>query len=95
MKKAPLLKLRPRVRLERGPGDDRTQGLLIDAYSATLSLCNDSAWELLTALKRGASSDELVGLLTTRYDVAEATTRHDVAVFTRQLRSMGLLDAGA
>lgn len=92
MKKGPRFKLRQRVRLERGP--DHAQALLIDVYSATLCLCNDSAWDLLNALKRGASTDELVTLLTARYDVVEATTRHDVAVFTRQLRSMGLLDVG-
>ena len=93
MKKASRLKLRQRVRLERGP--DHPQGLLVDVYSATLCLCNDSAWDLLAALKRGATADELAQLLTARYDVVESTTRQDVAVFTRQLRSMGLLDVGA
>jgi len=93
VKKAPRLKLRQRVRLERGP--NHPQGLLVDVYSATLCVCNDAAWDLLTALKRGATADELARLLTARYDVAEVTTSHDVAVFTRQLRSMGLLDVGA
>ena len=93
MSKVATLKLRSRVRLERAA--DARGGLLIDIPSAALCQCNGSAWDLLGALKSGASVEQLIGMLTSGYAVADATARHDVSAFIRQLRSIGVLNGAA
>jgi hypothetical protein len=93
MSKTATLKLRSRVRLE--PAASGREGLVVDIQSAALCRANPTGWELLGALRAGASVEQLVGMLTRDYAVDDATARHDVAAFLRQLRAVGVLHGQA
>ena len=82
--------LKSRATLESGPEDEAR--VLVDTHSATLCSCNDSAWTILTALKRGATIDGLVDLVTRTYDVDETGARDDALDFIHRLAAMGLID---
>ena len=81
--------LKPRVALE-GSADEEC--VLVDTHSATLCACNESAWIILSELKEGATTEELVALVASVFAVDEDDARRDALDFIHRLTAMGLID---
>ena len=81
--------LKPRVALEGSAGEEC---VLVDTHSATLCACNESAWVILSALKDGATTEELIALIASVFAVDEEDARRDATDFIYRLTAMGLID---
>jgi hypothetical protein len=66
--------------------------VLVDTHSATLCACNESAWRMLTRLKKGATLRDLSALLVESYDVDADAAHRDALDFVNRLSAMGLVD---
>jgi hypothetical protein len=66
--------------------------VLVDTHSATLCACNESAWRMLTKLKKGASLGDLTALLVELYGIDANAAHRDALDFVNRLSAMGLVD---
>jgi hypothetical protein len=66
--------------------------VLVDTHSATLCACNDSAWRILTRLKKGATLADLSALLVEVYGIDADAAYRDALDFVNRLGVMGLVD---
>jgi hypothetical protein len=83
------------VRLRRGAVEWREidgEIVALEVASSTYIAANRSGGILWQRLSEGTTPDELVGELTTLYDVEPAQARTDVAGFLAALTARGLLE---
>ena len=66
--------------------------VLVDTHSATLCACNESAWRMLTKLKKGATLGDLTALLVELYGIDANAAHRDALDFVNRLSAMGLVD---
>ncbi|MBO5789358.1 MAG: PqqD family protein [Clostridia bacterium] len=64
----------------------------VRTFNGMISLGNETAYLLWSALDTDQTEESLVALLTERYDVSEEQASGDVHRFVEQLREAGLLD---
>jgi hypothetical protein len=83
------IKLRPRLKMDDG---DR---VLVDTHSGAISTCNESAWVLLECMQAGATFNQLVSALISRFGVDKNDARHDARSFCSHLNALGLIDESA
>jgi hypothetical protein len=72
--------------------DDR---VLVDTHSGAISTCNESAWVLLECMQAGATFDQLVSALISRFGVDRNDACHDARSFCSHLNALGLIDESA
>lgn len=66
--------------------------VLVDTHSATLCACNESAWRMLTRLKKGATLTDLTAFLVELYGIDADVAHRDALDFVNRLSAMGLVD---
>jgi hypothetical protein len=69
--------------------------VLVDSRSGTISTCNESAWVLLECMQAGATFNQLVSALISRFGVDKNDARHDARSFCSHLNALGLIDESA
>lgn len=84
------LRLRPRIRPEAD--SEGAGGMLFDTQTAAIWACNVSAWALVGALRKGSAVEQLIALLTDRFDVDATTARKDVLSLVKELRALDMLE---
>ena len=82
MKKS-VFKLASRVALDKDNGENG--GVLFDSHTAATSTCNETAFILLQALKKGSDVDSLSKILIEQFDVKEKEARADVVALLKDL----------
>ena len=86
-----MWKLHPRAHLEANEGEDGG-GTLFDSYTATLFVCNQTAWALVNVLVSGADAQALVPTLVEQFEVSDEEAAMDIRSFIYHIQSMGLID---
>ena len=74
-------------------GDDGY--VLVDISNASMTACNETAWQMLTALQEGATIHDLKARLTEHFEVDDEAAERDAKAFIGQLTAMGLIDDAA